>query len=319
MDTTFAEAIQTSKAALKQSRDMIKYKGGIATDDKGLVALPEMIRTIPGTGVTTVTYFDNTMSASIPKGSTKYAYLAEFGGTTYSGIDYNDPDAGLWNEAPEYFSFFGDEPLPEDTPEDEIPPDIVIPPEILALPDFRQGINLQYYNKVDLVEQKYKRYMKTFTFDGSADEAWRTGVAEGSPSNYYAIRVGAMGVYKQRLCVSSNYPNVYITSSTTTVGIDTLDSSAFGGFVIVVRPQNVTEYTVESFKELLQANPITVRIATLVPEVSDLPVYMNPLIYLGAYAEIADGAFAAFITSIPDDGQGYPVKIIFETLDAQGG
>lgn len=178
-----------------------------------------------------------------------------------------------------------------------------IPAEIQALEGFGEGISVDYYNKVDLVNQKYKKYILTKVLDDKLE--WRYNAQDGIDTNYYLAVIGERGVYAERICASSHYENTRLSSLTTGVGIDVYNSAAFGGFVVGIRPENVVDMTLYDFKALIAENPITLKYSLLVPEEYDLPVYMSPLI------EVEGGGS---IELVNEYDYAVPSKIIYQTL-----
>lgn len=285
------------KDALRQTRYAIIGRGGEISETAGLKDLRGAIFNIPAdNAITTVVEENENLTFGVPDNTTGYAYLAEFGGFSRPlGDGFNTEALGgllCWTDD-----------------WDEVD-SLEVPEEIRNLPDYGDGINLEYYNKVDLVNQKYKRCIETFVFDGSEGAGssskptgWRrSGSGE---SAYFLIKIGEFGEYAiGDVIICDKYDTA--TLGGTNIGVWTYDSTASGGVCVGFRPENVSEITsTAALVAYLANNPITVKVARTVPIETDLPVYMNPIF------KVAPSSIG--IEIFPSDGTGIPAKIIFQT------
>lgn len=284
------ELSEQLKQALRDGRNAIIGRGGDINPTAGFRAFPSAIYNIPADNIlTTVTCEEVSLGCAVPINTTGYAYIAEFGGISRGG------DGSIMDDALSSIVSWGTE--------GEIDR-FEVPPEILALDGYGEGLSINYYNKVNLVDDKYKKCIVTKILDNPSD--WRSGALEGQDTNYFVCKLGERGTFATRVCVSDKFERVHISSSTTEVGIDVFDSSAFGGYMVAIRPANVQDYTIDTFKKWIKENPVTLKYALLVPEEYDLPVYVNPLIRV----EPSEMGLELF----PSDGQGIPHKIVMQTL-----
>ncbi len=295
-----AELLQESDALRHDSITAVIGRGGDISPNAGYIDLPRAIYNIPAdNAITTVTYNEVSLGHSVPSNTTGYAYIAEFGGISRrreididgTAIIENEVFEGVvsfdaeWNNVEEEGTFW-------------------VPPEILALEGYGDGIDIDHYNKVALVNQKYKRVIETFTFGGEGDtkiDEWKLIGVDGTPTKYYRIKVAGAGTYETDIILCDRHESAIVTSNTTNIGVGFINSDS--GYV-ALRPENVMDFTTPSFKKWLLANPITVKVARTVPIETDLPVYMNPLIKV-----VPNG----FLDIYPTTGAGVPNKIIHQT------
>ncbi len=286
------------KDALRQTRYAIIGRGGEISETAGLKDLRGAIFNIPAdNAITTVVEENEDLIFGVPDNTTGYAYLAEFGGFSRSlGDGFNTEALGMlvcwtddWDEVDS----------------------LVVPEEIRNLPDYGEGINLEYYNKVDLVDQKYKRCIETFTFDGSEGTGssskptgWRmSGSGERA---YFLIKIGDFGEYAIGDVIICDKYETTSPPTTANIGVGIYNSTSSGGICVSFRPENVSEITSTSaLVAFLANNPITVKVAHTVPIETDLPVYMNPIF------KVAPSSIG--IELFPSDGTGIPAKIKFQT------
>lgn len=285
-DTTYEEPI----------RNAIIGRGGTVAADASYKDFPSAIYNIPAdNAITTVYHNDATDQIEVLPNATSYAFLAEFGGVTRRDAEGNM----LYNEALDFLDSFSPNAAYEKVAYFEIPP------EIKALEGYGDGININYYNKVDIVNKKYRRCIETYVLNGS--EEWAFGTSLGATNNYFGTAIGEHGIYAENAIVCSHYERKSIASGNTNVGITVADRSMLGGkCCICVRPENVASFTaIYQFKEFLAANPITVKVARLIPIERALPVEINPII------KVAAGGV------IEINGTEYgnaPIKMIFQTI-----
>jgi hypothetical protein len=174
-----------------------------------------------------------------------------------------------------------------------------IPAEIQALDGFGEGVSIDYYNKVDLVNKKYKRSVETMVIDGSED--WSKIY-----SDYFALPIGEHGMIVAHACICDKYETVSVAQQPSSIGITVINSAAYSDARILLRPKGFTsEMTKAELKEILSKEPLTVTYALATPEEYDLPVKMNPLI------EVEGGGTIEFVNEY---GNAVPSKTIYQTL-----
>ena len=202
-----------------------------------------------------------------------------------------------------------------------------IPEEIQALEGFGEGINVKYYNKVDIVNRKYKRVIDTFTFDGLDDGSgskigtekqgtygWQEAHNLLNARGYVRKWIGDLNTYPNDIVVCDKLDYANVGSSTTGIGVDVINSSAGDGApasFIAIRPPLVDGKRITNiyeFVEWLKANPITVKVARKVPIETDLPVYMSPLI------GVEGGGTVEFVNEY---GYAVPSKIVYQTKQSE--
>lgn len=183
----------------------------------------------------------------------------------------------------------------------------VIPAEIQALEGFGDGISIDYYNKADFVNNKYKRVIDTFVFDGSEGTGsqnkptgWR--ISGSGESAYFLIKIGEFGEYAIGDVIICDKYDATLMSGTN-IGVWLYNSTSSGGVCLGFRPEGVSEMLSGSdIVSFLANNPITVKVARTVPIESDLPVYMSPLI------EVEGGGTLKFVNEY---GYAAPLKVVF--------
>ena len=185
-----------------------------------------------------------------------------------------------------------------------------VPEEIQALPGYDEGINAQYYNKVDLVNQKYKSCINEKIFDGSEGAysssntfGWRRSANGDNP--YFFIKIGGAQEYVTgNVFVCDKYDKSAVTSDK--AGVWIYNSASSGITHLGFRPEGVSEITsAAKLVAFLTSNPFTVKLARTVPIEMDLPVKMNPLI------EVESGGTVEFVTKY---GCAVPSKITYQTF-----
>lgn len=287
------------KQALRDGRDAIIGRGGSINSTAGFRDFPSAIYNIPAdNALATVKCEEVSLSCLVPSNTTGYAYIAEFGGISRGG------DGSIYDEALDHIVSWG--------AGGEIDR-FKVPPEILALPGYGDGISLDYYNKVDLVNRKYVTMIDTFVLDGtdpisSNQNSWSWGVGPGSSTNYFRCRLGDYGTYVNDVIVCDRYAYTNITSSTTSIGVDLVNSTSGvnSGSLLAIRPNNILSFTdIKDVIPFIKANPIVIKVARKVPIEMDLPVYVNPLIKV----EPSEMGLELF----PSQGDGIPHKIIMQT------
>jgi len=122
----------------------------------------------------------------------------------------------------------------------------------------------------------YVQWVKTVTFDGSADEGWFNNY--GSTDNYYfGCKIGDYGEVLDGVIISDRYSPATVNSSTTDKGIYIYNSASGGEARITVRGDNEFA-SAAALKKWISENPITVSFALARPIIHDLsipPEYMG--------------------------------------------
>lgn len=283
-----------------EAREEIIKRGGSLSSSAGLKDFPLAIRTMPADAVlSTVVENGVSLGCPVPSNASEYALLAEFGGMTYR----NEDDKSLYNQLFEGISVYSGE-------EWEFLSSLSVPHEILALEGYGDGIKLEYYNKVDLINRKYIRCIDRFVLDGkdaiSSNTAnWSFGTVAGANTNYFRLKIGAYGTYVNDAIICDRYEYTNISSSTTGFGIDLLNSNNGSGSFIAIRPANIKDFTnTVQMLDFIKENPLVVKVARKVPIETDLLFEMNPVFKVEPNAQIENQ---------PWDGDATPTKIIFQT------
>lgn len=117
------------------------------------------------------------------------------------------------------------------------------------------------------------------TYDGSNDENWNW-ITTGSPQNYYfAITIGEYGYAVPTHIISNLYKQTTITTSTTDIGINVFNSSAYDDSRIGVRVANSGTTGLDVFRTLLSNNPLQVVYELAIPITYQLtPQEINTLL-----------------------------------------
>lgn len=104
-----------------------------------------------------------------------------------------------------------------------------------------------YTDYIDFENQKIIRTIEEKIITGT--EAWSD--VSRSSNKYYRFNIGNYGyvIPSQGLC--NNYMQDSIVSTTTTVGFNVFNVTSLKKSVIAIRPENVANYTVETFKQYL--------------------------------------------------------------------
>ena len=305
-EQTIAELLQDLETSRERGIEAIIGRGGTIGTTAGFADFPSAIYNIPADNAITTVYFnDEAQQITVRPNATNYAYLAEFGGITRRGEvgPEDDMQYYLYDTAFDGAVVFN--------AEGEEASEIVVPPEILALEGYGEGININYYNKVDLVNKKYKRCIVTKTFDGSEGvgssikpTGWRlTGTGN---SAYFFIKIGEYGEYAINNAIVCDRYNTVMVKDTTNIGVGINNSTASVGVCVLLRPDGVQNMTISNdLVTYLQSNPITVKVALMVPIEYDLPVDMNPLV------KVAAGGVVKLNTT---EVGSAPIKMIFQTL-----
>lgn len=82
--------------------------------------------------------------------------------------------------------------------------------------------------------------------------------ADSSSRRYFSKIIGAYDFVVGGAIVCDSYKTTLINTTTSTVGINVINSSAYNDARINIRPSNVSSYTLESFNAVLAENPIHV-------------------------------------------------------------
>lgn len=295
-----SELSKTAQYTIEAREEIIK-RGGNLSASAGLRDFPLAIRTMPADAVlSTVVENSVSLGATVPSNASEYALLAEFGGMTYR----NEDDKSLYNQLFEGISvFLGEEWVPLSS--------LSVPHEILALEGYGDGIKLEYYNKVDLINRKYIRYIDTFVIDGydaisSVPANWSIGTSFGQSSNYFRLKIGSYGTYVNDVIICDKYAYTNISSSNSNIGVDLINSNNGSGSFIAIRPENMKDFTATAqVLDFIKENPLVVKVARKVPTESDLPVEMNPVFKVEPNAQIENQPW--------QDEVATPTKIIFQT------
>ena len=295
-EKTIAELSQSLIDSLRRGREAIIGRGGEIGTTAGFADFPSAIYNIPAdNAITTDVHNDEAQSVAVPEGTYDYAYLAEFGGITYRDTKNNS----LYS-----VGLIGLQVTREIN--GDIISTVNVPQEIIDLEGYGDGISIDYYDKVNLVNKKYLRCIETYEFDGSEDEPWEERGALANLSGYAAYKIGALGTYANHTLICDKIDRVNISSNNNNIGIDMIASSGYKGDFVAIRPEGVKDSidTLDKFIAWLQKNPIIVKVARLVPIEHDLPVDMNPLFKVESNT---------FVDLYPEEGKNMPVKIIFQT------
>lgn len=115
------------------------------------------------------------------------------------------------------------------------------------------------------------------TLDGSNDEAWSV-VYQGRNNQYFRSPVGEFGFIVDDDVLSNIYTRAVISTSTTVVGINIINSSSYNVSQISVRPVDVSSMTIADFRAQLAENPLQVVYRLSTPIVFDLdPVTISTI------------------------------------------
>lgn len=289
------DAIEKLKPSLRHTRYAINGRGGEISDTAGMKDLRDAIFNIPAdNAITTVTVEEIGLGGEIPENTTGYAYIAEFGGMCHKLDDV------IFQETLSYIASYG---AGYDWDTVDSIDSFLVPNEIEALDGYGLGISPEYYNKVDLVNRKYHYCVEEVVFDGS--EGWYLpSSVNGTINAFYTVKLPKNPV-SNRDALMSHYDYAEVGVSTTAQGWMTLNTG-----YIRVRPHLSAYPSAEAWKAHLaelyaNGNPLTLIYALAEPIVTDLPVYVNPLI------KVESGGYG--LEMFPSEGQGMPYKIIMQT------
>lgn len=138
---------------------------------------------------------------------------------------------------------------------------------LLTLDGYGLGIDAQDCNKVDLLNKKYIQKVVIKTFDGSADEEW---AIRTDGNTYFGAKLGANGSVVANKGVCNSMQITSISASNQNIGFNIINSSAYSGAFINVRPEGFASMTVAVFRAYLAANPLTVVYALASAEETDI-------------------------------------------------
>ena len=112
-----------------------------------------------------------------------------------------------------------------------------------------------------------QRKMVQATFDGS--ESW-AGQGTGSKA-YFKLKVGDNGSVVNNAIISNKIVQADVRDATEDVGINLINSSGYNGAFIYIRPNDVANTSLATFKTWLSNNPLTVayELATPTTESAD--------------------------------------------------
>lgn len=149
-----------------------------------------------------------------------------------------------------------------------------IPAEVQALPDYGEGVNATYFNRINLDEQKYSRHVKRVVFDGTEKWRLRTGSSGNVNASYVSLTMGDYGYVANRVIVCDRYDHYAISFSNTGTGITVLNSSSYNDAMITVRPWNgitdVAEWKTYLAEQYAAGTPVTVVYGLSEAEVTDI-------------------------------------------------
>ena len=123
-----------------------------------------------------------------------------------------------------------------------------------------------YGGTVDLVTGVLTVDRVGITYNGS--EAW---AARNYDANvYFYIKVGDNGTVVSNAIISDKFVQADVRDSTQTAGINIVNSTAYDGAFVYIRPENVTSYTLNTFKAWLANNPTQVVYELATPQTYQL-------------------------------------------------
>ena len=176
-----------------------------------------------------------------------------------------------------------------------------IPEEIQALDGFGEGISLDYYNKVDLVNNKFRRAVYTVVLDGNT---WGVNYVRlyNNGLYYAAFMMPLYGINGADCFTCSHFDN----ASGVKLGHSYIAGDG-NNLVFVNNDQTLT--TAEAWnawlaEQYVNGTPVTATYALAEPIESDLPVYMSPL------NEVEGGGSWQFVN---ERDYAVPSKIIYQT------
>lgn len=120
-----------------------------------------------------------------------------------------------------------------------------------------------YGGVLDHLTGKVKAHARVITFDGS--ESWQASTSSSENRKYFAHKLGEQGSYS--IASAKGYCNAYtrvsITTNNTTVGFNIVNSSAYNGCMLYIRPANSASISSTAWKTQLaeyanNGNPIQV-------------------------------------------------------------
>lgn len=148
-----------------------------------------------------------------------------------------------------------------------------IPAKIQALDGYGLGIE-GHYNTVDFDRKKLSKKVKEIVLTG--DESWTVFDTSGLDASlrYFYFKIGEYGSTVKGAVESNVFDSVVISSNTYNAGIY-ITNSSIGEDRLIIRPEGVESFTLESFRQLLRGNPVTVVYALTTPEEVDLSEHLT--------------------------------------------
>ena len=114
-----------------------------------------------------------------------------------------------------------------------------------------------YGGTLDVVGRRLTVDRAMRVFSGDSAETWEIR-GGSSVYGYFGYKIGDINTIVNHDALSNQFALVNIASNTTDVGVDTINSSAFSGAFINVRPPNVVSMTVSDWKTYLATNNLQV-------------------------------------------------------------
>lgn len=248
-----------------------------------------------------VTYSSVTDYCDVPEGVAPYAEVNMIGGMTYRDSDTN--------------TLYNMKVLSVDSYDNDANSvgSIAIPEAVQALEGYGSGIDAKHCNRIEWDEDGTCHFVTAVvrkTFVGEYREGWTyspLGSNDIGDNQFCRCKIGDLGLAIDEAIVSNRFDQAYIGSSTTDVGVNIINSSAYGNCGVYIRIPGMTsiyDYLAQLSAWAAEGNPLTVEFALAVPIYEEI----GDLITVDNYLKVVEGGYIRFYA---ENNETVPSKVTF--------